>query len=202
MIRCSSFFNDAMQVDSMELKRHLVYIAFTFAMVPNYVFASFFTAKTYTLRAIEKDIKWVFDRRVFKLDGTDAYYLYGSPWKKTYTFRSRYSDCERDHSNNFHGRYLVCPLNHFKYSRRYTMCFVCNYSFREHFQWTQQKFFVEGIDQFDSSKNAARPYVSKILGEGLERMHRWKASQLYLNTDFNPKIHVYCYGSGCEMEFP
>ena len=92
-------------------------------------------------------------------------------------------------------------VNHFKYARNYTQCFVCNYSFREHFQWVQKKFFVEGIGEFDSSKNAASAYVSKILGEGLERMHRWQTSTLRLNKDFNPKIRVQCR-HGCGMEFP
>ncbi len=186
----------------MQLKKTQLYIVLMFAVVPNYVFASFSLKKTYTLRESQKDVKWLFDRRVFKLDAAEVYSLHGNPWKKTYTFRGRYSDCEADHSDNFRGRYLWCPVNHFKYTRNYTQCFVCNYSFREHFHWTQKKFFVEGIGQFDSSKNAARPYVSKILGEGLERMGRWKTSTVRLHTDFNPNFRVQCYHSGCVIGFP
>ena len=187
----------------MPVQKIQFYIVLMFALFPNYVFASIYPpAKTYTLRPEVKHIKWLFDRRVLKFDTADAYYLHGRPWKKTYTLRGRYSDCERDHSDNFRGIYLWCPVNHFKYTRSYTQCFVCDYSFREHFHWTQQKFFVEGIGQFDSSKNAARPYVSKILGEGLERMARWKTSTVRLHKDFNPELILRCYGSGCFMVFP
>ena len=187
----------------MQLRKFLVYIAFTFALFPNYVFASIYpSATTYTLREAEKHVKWLFESRVFKHDAMDAYYLYGSPWKTFYTFRGRYSDCERDHSHNFRGIYLACPVNHFKYSRSYTQCFVCNYNFRGHFHWVQKKFFVEGIGQFDGSEKTAKPYVSKILGEGLERMTRWKTSTVCLHKDFNPELILQCYGSGCTIHFP
>ena len=186
----------------MQLQKIQLSIALMVALFPHCVFASFPTTKTYTLREEEKHIKWLFDRRVLKRDSAeDTYALYGSPWKTSYTFRGRYSNCEADHSDNFRGRYLACPVNHFKYARSYTMCFVCNYSFREHFHWVQQKFFVEGISEFDSSKNDARPYVSKILGEGLERMGRWKTSASRLNKDFNPRIRISCQ-HGCGMGFP
>ena len=185
----------------MQLKKIQLYIVLIFALFPNYVFASFSPRTTYTLPEEVKHIKWLFDRRVFKLDAAEAYYLHGRPWKTTNTFRGRYSDCRVDHSDRFRGAYLACPLNHFKYSRSYTMCFVCDYSFKAHFHWTQKKLFVEGIGQFDSSKNAARPYVSKILGEGLERMSRWKTSTVRLNKDFNPKINVQC-PQGCGIGFP
>ena len=187
----------------MQVKKIQLYIVLMFALFPNYVFASFSLRKTYTLRENQKDIKWLFDRRVFKLDAADTYYLHGSPWKTTNHYRGRYSDCRADHSDNFRGRYLWCPVNHFKYTRTYTQCFVCNYRFWEHFHWTQKKFFVEGIGQFDSSKNSGRLYVSKILGEGLERMHRWKTSTSRLNKDFfDSKITVRCQYGGCIMGFP
>ena len=188
----------------MQLRKIQLYIALMVAVFLNTVFASIYpSATTYTLREAEKHIKWLFDHRVFKLDsGEDTYYLYGRPWKTPYTFRGRYSDCERDHSHNFRGRYLVCPVNHFKYSFSYTQCFVCNYSFRGHFHWVQKKFFVEGIGEFDGSKNATSAYVSKSLGEGLERMTRWKTSTVCLHKDFNPELILQCYGSGCTIHFP
>ena len=186
----------------MPLKKLQFYIVLMFVLFSNYVFAALLTSTTYTLREAEKYEKWLLDSRVFKLDAVDTYYLYGRPWKKTYTYCGRYNDCERDHSNNFRGRYLACPVNHFKYTRSYTQCFVCDYSFKAHFHWTQKKFFVEGIGQFESSKNSGRPYVSKILGEGLERMHRWKTSIVRLHKDFNPELILKCYGSGCIMGFP
>ena len=188
----------------MRLRKIQLYIALMVAVFPNTVFASIYpSATTYTLRESEKHVKWLFDRRVFKLDsGEDTYYLYGRPWKTSYTFRGRYSDCERDHSHNFRGRYLACPVNHFKYSRSYTQCFVCNYSFRGHFHWVQKKFFVEGIGQLDGSKSPEKPYVSNILGEGLERMTRWKTSTSRLNKDFHPELILPCYGSGCTIGFP
>ena len=86
----------------MQLQKIQLYIVLMFALFPNYVFASLFPRATYTLSEEEKHVKWLFDSRVFKLDsGEDTYYLYGRPWKMSYTFRGRYSDCERDHSNNF-----------------------------------------------------------------------------------------------------
>lgn len=185
----------------MQLQNIQIYIALMFTLFPNYVFASLFPRTTYTLREAEKYEKWLFDSRVFKLDAVDAYYLYGRPWKTTNHFRGRYSSCEADHSNNFRGRYLACPVNHFKYSRSYTQCFVCNYSFREHFHWVQKKFFVEGIGQFDDSKNAVSAYVSEILGEGLERMHRSRRSTSRLKKDFNPNFSVTCQ-HGCSLWFP
>ena len=177
-------------------------IALMVALFPHFVFASFPTTKTYTLREEEKHIKWLFDRRVLKRDSAeDTYALYGSPWKTSYTYRGRYSNCEADHSNNFRGRYLACPVNHFKYARSYTMCFVCNYSFVEHFPWTQKIFFVRGIGQFEGSKRSEIPYVSRSLGEGLERMERWVSATSRLKTDFRPQIGLSCQ-HGCSLWFP
>ena len=194
-------FSTFREADRMHFRKLRFSIALMVALFPHFVFASFPTTQTYTLRENEKHIKWLFDRRVFKLDTEDTYYLYGRPWKKSYTHRGRYSNCEADHSDNFRGLYLACPVNHFKYARSYTMCFVCNYSFVEHFQWTQKHFFVRGIGQFDGRKNAEKPYVSRILGEGLERMERWKSSTSRLKKDFNPNFAVTCQ-HGCNMGFP
>ena len=76
----------------MQVKKIQLYVVLMFALFPNYVLASFSLRKTYTLRENQKDIKWLFDRRVFKLDAADTYYLHGSPWKTTNHYREFYTE--------------------------------------------------------------------------------------------------------------